>query len=221
MSDEITKAIYQRSQIGHRVGFGERPALIVIDFFMGMLRGPLGSNLDAEIAATQRLLAAAREKDLPIVHTTVRYDKGCHDGGVFLKKIPSLRVLEEGTGMSDFDPRVEPHPGEHIIVKKHQSAFFGTNLAALLTHRAVDTLIVTGCSTSGCVRATVFDACAHGYRTIIVREAVGDRSRAAHEANLFDMDAKSGDVVSLDEALAYLGRLGASPAMATPPTAVR
>ncbi|MBI3966705.1 MAG: isochorismatase family protein [Chloroflexi bacterium] len=209
MYQDGTRELYQRAQIGHRVGYGERPAVLVIDFFKGMTdpTSPLGANMDPQIEATAQLLAAARAKGVPVAHTTVIYSKGGADGGVFVKKIPSLRLMEEGSGWSEFDERVKPLPGEHVIVKKHQSAFFGTNLAPLLSHLRVDTLIVAGCTTSGCVRASCFDAQAWGFQTIVARECVTDRSQAAHEANLFDIDSKSADVEPLDRVLDYLEQL--------------
>lgn len=209
MYQDGTRELYGRAQIGHRVGFGARPAILVVDFFRGMTdpESPLGANMDAAVEAAARLLDAGRAKGVPIAHTTVIYSKGCADGGVFLKKIPSLRYMEEGSGWSAFDERVKPLPGEHVIVKKHQSAFFGTHLAPLLNHLGVDTLIVAGCTTSGCVRASCFDAQAYGFRTIVARECVTDRSNAAHEANLFDIDAKSADVEPLERVLEYLAQL--------------
>jgi nicotinamidase-related amidase len=207
MSD--TLEFYKRRGFAQRVGFGQRPALLIIDFIKAFtdLSSPLASNLDSEIAATRQLLEVARERKLPIAFTTVEYDEGFRDAGVFIKKVPSLSVLKKGSPMVEVDERLAPLPNEHVLIKKYASAFFGTSLASTLTAAGVDTLMITGCTTSGCVRASAVDSCQHGFRTIVVKEAVGDRAMEPHEANLFDIDAKYGDVVSLEDALDYLRQL--------------
>ncbi|MGH9844092.1 MAG: N-carbamoylsarcosine amidohydrolase [Blastocatellia bacterium] len=207
MTDTLT--FYQSRGFAQRVGFGARPALLIIDFIKAFtdLSSPLASNLDNEIAATQQLLDVARRLNLPIAYTTVEYDEGFRDAGVFIKKVPSLSVLRKGTPMVEVDDRLKPRADEHLLVKKYASAFFGTSLAATLTAAGVDTLLITGCTTSGCVRASAVDSCQNGFRTIVVKECVGDRALPPHEANLFDIDAKYGDVVTLEETLAYLQSL--------------
>jgi maleamate amidohydrolase len=206
MTDETTREFYQKRGLAGRVGFGKRPALLIVDFIVGFtdLRSPLASNFDSEVEATRRLLEVAREKRIPIFFTTIEYDEGYRDAGVFIKKIPSLSVLQKGSRMTEVDERIRPRPGEHVISKKYASAFFGTSLASTLTASRCDTVLITGCTTSGCVRASAVDSCQYGFHTIVVREAVGDRAQGPHEANLFDIDAKYGDVVSLSEALEYL-----------------
>jgi nicotinamidase-related amidase len=201
-----TLAFYKSRGFANRVGFGNHPALLIIDFIKGFtdLSSPLASNLDAEIAATKQLLDEARRLDLPIAFTTVAYDEGFRDAGVFIKKVPSLSVLQKGSPLVEVDDRLAPLPNEHVLVKKYASAFFGTPLAATLTAAGVDTLIIAGCTTSGCVRASAVDGCQNGFRTMVVRECVGDRAIEPHEANLFDIDAKYGDVVTLAETLDYL-----------------
>jgi nicotinamidase-related amidase len=198
--------LYQQRGFMSRVGFGTRPALLIIDFIKGFtdLNSPLASNLDAEIAATKQLLDLARAKGLPVHFTTTGYAEGATDAGVFIKKVPSLGVLKIGHEWLEIDERLAPLPHEHVWLKKYASAFFGTALAATLTAARVDTLIVTGCTTSGCVRASAVDSCQNGFRTIVVREAVGDRAQAPHEANLFDLDAKYADVESLETVVNYL-----------------
>lgn len=205
MSREETLKFYERAGLGRLVGFGERPAVICVDFFYGMTdpNFPLGTDLSAQIEATNQLLAVARRKGFPIVHTTVAYSHP-DEGGPFIKKVPGLAELKEGSHWSEFDERIKPQPTDYVIVKKYQSAFYGTNLQALLTSLKVDTTIVTGVSTSGCVRATVVDAMQGGFRVIIPRECVGDRSPEQGEANLLDMHAKNGDVLPLAEVLAVL-----------------
>jgi nicotinamidase-related amidase len=201
--------MYHQRGFANRVGFGGHPALLIIDFINAFTSSasPLGSNLDAEVAATRQLLDESRRKRFGVHFTTIAYEEGCADAGVFIKKIPSLSVLRKGDPMTDIDERLLPLPGEHVWCKKYASAFFGTALASTLTAARVDTLILTGCTTSGCIRASAVDSCQNGFRTIVVREAVGDRAQPPHEANLFDIDSKYGDVVSLEEALEYLQSL--------------
>ncbi|RMG50894.1 MAG: isochorismatase family protein [Acidobacteria bacterium] len=209
MTDEHTRELYKQRGFSARVGFGERPALLIIDFINAFtdLSSPLASNLDKEVEATRQLLVVARRKRIPIFFTTVEYDERFREAGVFIKKVPSLAVLKAGSRLVEIDERLKPEPGEHIISKRYASAFFGTPLASTLTALRVDTLLIAGCTTSGCVRASAVDSCQSGFRTIVVEEAVGDRARGPHEANLFDIDAKYGDVVSLAEALEYLNGL--------------
>jgi maleamate amidohydrolase len=208
---EDKHAIYQRAQLGHTLGYGKRPAIVVVDFQIGFTapeRSPLAGNLDAEVAATNKLIASARKKNVPVIFTVVGYDPHRQDdAGLWPEKAPSLRLLTLGSELVDLDPRLDRSPEDLVIVKKYASGFFGTYLASTLTMRAVDTVIVTGCTTSGCVRATVMDALAHGFRPIIPVEAVGDRAREPHEANLFDIGSKYGDVVATQEVIDYLDRL--------------
>ncbi len=188
------------------MGFGARPALLVVDYQRGMTdpASPLGTRMDGAIQAARRLLAAARAGRAPIHYTVVSYGAAAGDGGPFLKKMRGLALLREGTWFVELDPRLGRRPTETVWAKRGASAFFGTALAAALTAAAVDTVVVCGCTTSGCVRASVIDSCQHGFHTIVVREAVADRAAGPHEANLFDMDSKYADVVSLGEALAAL-----------------
>src|SRR5262245_47234729 len=208
---EDKHAIYQRAQLGHTLGYGKRPAIVVVDFQIGFTapeRSPLAGNLDAEVAATNKVITAARKKNVPVIFTVVGYDPHRQDdAGLWPEKAPSLRLLKLGSELVELDPRLNRSPEDLVIVKKYASGFFGTYLASTLTMRAVDTVIVTGCTTSGCVRATVMDALAHGFRPIIPVEAVGDRAQEPHEANLFDIGSKYGDVVSTQEVIDYLDRL--------------
>lgn len=206
MTDAETLAQYERKGFGRLVGFGDKPALLIIDYVKGFTDPAcdLGSNFDAEVAATREVLDAARAADIPVIYTVVMFTKGMRDAGYFVSKAPNLRNLEEGSPWCEIDPRLEPIQGEHIVVKKYASAFFGTNVGSLLTSSGRDTVIVTGCTTSGCVRASVVDSLQYGFRTIVVREGVGDRAPGPHEANLFDMHAKYADVVSKDDVLTYL-----------------
>lgn len=203
MSDQ---EMYQQRGFGNKVGFGERPALLVIDFIKGFTdtNCPLGSNLDKEIEATKKLLERFRAEKLPVHFTTTAYDEEMVSAGVFVKKVPSLAHLKLGSNWVEINERLTPISGEVVWTKQYASAFFGTSLASSLTAQKVDTLIVTGCTTSGCVRASAVDSCQNGFLTNVVRECVGDRSASAHEANLFDLDAKYADVVSLEEVEKYL-----------------
>ena len=191
---------------------GRRPALLVIDFVRAYLME--GSTLYAAAeparAAAQALLEAARRAGVPVVHTNVQYQPGGRDGGVFFRKVPALKCFEAGThpDLAAFAAGLEPVAGETVITKQYASAFFGTTLASTLTSLGVDTVLIAGVSTSGCVRASAVDACQHGFIPLVVREAVGDRHPAPHEANLFDLQAKYAEVVGLQLALEYLEGIG-------------
>ena len=193
-----------------RAGFGRRPALLVIDINLGFTdpASPLVCDLEDVVAAIRRLLDETRRAGLPVVYTTVSYDEGDRrTAAAFIDKIPALLTLEAGSRWVEIDPRIAPQPGETVLNKLFASAFYGTALSSLLAAAGCDGVIVTGASTSGCVRATVVDAIQHGYRPVVPREAVGDRNPAAHEANLYDIDAKYGDVVSTDEVVSHLEEL--------------
>jgi nicotinamidase-related amidase len=209
MDVERIREQYKRSGLVGRVGFGSRPAIVVVDFIKGLTDPsyPLGARMDAAVLATRRLLDAARAARVLIIYTTIGYEPSLLDAGVFVKKAPGLRHQILGTPAVAVDDRLAPRPDEPVLVKKYQSSFFGTPLASLLTAAGVDTCIVTGCVTSGCVRATAVDSMQHGFRTILPLECVADRAPEPHEANLLDIDSKVADVVSLEEALAYLASL--------------
>ena len=196
---------YRGAFDGH-LAFGKTPALIIIDMVMAYLEkgSPLYAGVEGALDSCGRILAAARQAQIPIFHTNVEYIKGGFDGGVFYRKIPSLKLFEKGSRLGAFSKNLAPRSGEVVITKQYASAFFGTSLAASLTANGVDTLIVTGVSTSGCVRATSIDTISHGFVPMIVREAVGDRHAQVHEANLFDIQAKYGEVVSEADILAHL-----------------
>ena len=212
MSDwqKDTLADYQNKGLAERSGFGKRPALLVVDFINGFTdpTSPLGGDFSSEVAATKDLLDVFRAAALPIAFTTIEYDADFRDAGVFIKKVPSLAVLLRGSPMCRIDDRIAPKTGEYIVSKKFASSFFGTNLDTYLRTHGVDTLVITGCTTSGCVRASAVDSLQYGYQTIVVRDACGDRAQGPHEANLFDMDAKYADVISLAEGLDYVTGLG-------------
>lgn len=212
-------ALYQERGFQRRVGFGARPALIHIDLANAWTRpGHAFScdGMDTIIPGVQRLNEAARPKGIPIVYTTTAYavtEGPNSDMGLWHRKIP-VEVLQLGTDAVAIDERIAPEPGEHVIVKKHASAFFGTHLANMLRAAGVDTVIITGVTMAGCVRHTTEDAIGYGFRPIVVRECVGDRVAGVVEWNLFDIDAKFGDVEPLETVLEYLGSVE-SPAEAT------
>jgi len=193
-----------------RAGFGERPALVVVDVNRGFTdpASPLVCDLDDCVASIARLLDAFRRAELPVVFTTVCYDDfGKQAAAVFIEKVPALLVLEPGSPWVEIDPRIAPAEGEPVLSKYFASAFFGTTLASVLASAAADTVVVTGASTSGCVRATALDAMQHGYRVVVPREAVGDRNHEAHEANLYDLDTKYADVVPVEDVLSAVEEL--------------
>jgi nicotinamidase-related amidase len=216
MSDEEARRIYERAGLGESVMLGRHPAVLVVDFSCGFTDPDctLGSDLTAEVAATKRLLDAARTKGLPVIFTTIGFEPSLKDGGLWLQKVSSLGELRIGGPWVAIDPRLEPREDETVILKKGASAFFGTNLAAVLVSQQVDSVVLCGATTSGCIRATAIDLLQYGWPTIVPRECVGDRAQAPHEANLFDIQAKYADVVSVDEAIAYIesvpGRVGAT-----------
>lgn len=192
---------------GGRGGFGHSPALAVIDMTLGFTdpESPLACDLEKPVHEISRLLETARTAEIPIVFTMVAYRESDKlTAAAFTDKVPALLTLEAGSRWAQVDPRLSPRENEPVLNKLFASGFFGTGLSSALTAAAVDTLIVTGASTSGCVRATVVDALQHGFRPIVPREAVGDRNSAAHEANLYDIDAKYGDIMSVEECIAYL-----------------
>jgi maleamate amidohydrolase len=194
---------------GHRIGFGRTPALLVVDFVRAYTEhdSPLfASGVEPAVKATVPLLQAFRASGRPVIHTTVRHTPPAFaDGGLWVRKAPVLRCFADAR-FGQVCEGVEPLEGEPVIVKQYASAFFGTSLAALLTASGIDTIVVTGCTTSGCIRASAVDGVQHGFRVIVPREAVGDRHPAPHEANLFDIDSKYGDVVSVASVLEELAR---------------
>ena len=204
-----TRESYEAKGFAARSGFGKRPGLLIVDFINGFTdpSSPLGGDFSTQLDATNALLDVFRAGSLPIAYTVIEYEPGFGDAGVFIEKVPSLSVLLRGSPMCAVDDRIAPRPGEIIISKKYASSFFGTNLDTLFRTQGVDTCVIVGCTTSGCVRASAVDSLQHGFRTIVVREGCGDRADGPHEANLFDIDAKYGDVIGLDECVDYVNGL--------------
>jgi len=189
-----------------RLPFGQRPALLLVDMVRAYFdpASPLFLGGEEVLASNRRLLDAARQAGVPVIFTNVEYAPGGADGGVFFRKVPALRCFEQGSPLGAFLPDLAPLPGELVITKRYASAFFATHLAATLTAAAIDTVVITGVSTSGCVRASALDACQNGFLPFVVREACGDRHAGPHEANLFDLQAKYAEVIDEAEACRQL-----------------
>ena len=194
---------------GGSLPFGERPALLLVDVVTAYLTpgSPLyDPRFEVALASCERLTAACRAAGVPVIFTGVSYRAGGADGGLFYRKVPALSAFLEGAPGGAFPATLQPAPDEVVVTKQYASAFFGTSLAATLTSMRVDTLLVTGFSTSGCVRASALDALQHGFAPFVVAEACGDRHAAPHDANLFDLSKKYAEVVSEAQALALIDR---------------
>jgi len=204
MSEELTENY--RGAFDGSLGFGKAPALILVDFVAAYFveSSPLYAGVEAELASALRIRGAARAAGIPVIYTNVVYQKGGTDGGVFYRKVPALEVFEVGNPLGGWPEGLEPGNDEQVISKQYPSAFFGTSLAETLSQNSIDTLIITGVTTSGCVRATCVDAMSYGFVPIVVADACGDRHAAPQEANLFDMNAKYADVVDEHTVIEYL-----------------
>ena len=200
---------YERGGFNKSLQPGSRPALLIIDFVEAYLNpaSPLYAGVEQARDDAVRMLRASRAARIPIIHTNVVYQPGGRDGGVFFRKVPALSCFEAGAhpDWAAFAKGLEPLAGETIISKQYASAFFGTSLAPTLTALGIDTVLIAGLSTSGCIRASAVDCCQQGFIPIVVREAVGDRAAGPHESNLFDLQAKYAEVMSLTTVLGYLG----------------
>ena len=192
----------------NRIGFGKTPALILVDFVQAYFDKSCDLYADVEDALQSaiRLRNAARQAGALVIYTNVVYHQSAINGGRFYEKAKPLRHFIEGSPMGEWPEGLEPSEDELIISKQYPSAFFGTSLASTLTAAGIDTLLITGLTTSGCIRATCIDCCSHGFIPIVVEEACGDRHQDPHQANLFDMNAKYADVVKEMEAIDYLAR---------------
>ncbi len=199
---------YREAGFGRALQPGSHPALLIVDFVRAYLDPdcPLYAGVEDTLAQCRQLLARARAAGIPVLHTNVAFMPGGIDGGVFYRKVGALRCLDRGSPFGEFADGLEPLEGEPVVTKQYASAFFGTSLASTLTSLGVDTVFIAGLTTSGCIRASAVDAVQHGFLPFVVREAVGDRDPAPHEANLFDLQAKYAEVISLEAALGYLAR---------------
>jgi maleamate amidohydrolase len=194
------------SPFGGGLGWGSRPALVLIDMMRAYFTpgSPFDLGSAAAVEGCAALLASARSAGIPVLHTRVRYNADLSDGGLFVRKVPALALLASdlASDLGEFVGELEPGPGEVVVVKQYASAFFGTSLAATLTAKGIDTTVIAGVSTSGCVRASATDALQHGFRPLVVADACGDRTAAVHDANLFDLQAKYADVTTVAEVVA-------------------
>jgi nicotinamidase-related amidase len=197
---------YRAAGFNRRLGFGPRPAVLVVDMCRAYFEpaSPLFLDTPGVVTACAELVGAARNATVPVLWTRVEYEPGGGDGGVFYRKVGALTVFERGGGLGDWVDGLAPTDGEIVVTKQYASAFFGTSLAATLTSQAIDTVVICGVSTSGCVRASALDACQHGFVPIVVEDACGDRDASVHAANLFDLDAKYADVEDLATVLGHL-----------------
>lgn len=201
-------ADYVAAGFGGRLPFGDRPALLVVDVCRAYLdpASPLYAGVEDALASNARLVDAARLAGVPVIFTRVLYQAGGLDGGLFYRKVPALKAYLPGSPLGDFPEGFGPRADEVVVVKQYASAFFGTSLAATLSALRIDTVMVTGFSTSGCVRATALDALQHGFVPYVIREACGDRDPRPHDASLFDLQAKYAEVVNEADALALMAR---------------
>ncbi|MDW7740583.1 MAG: isochorismatase family protein [Bacillota bacterium] len=202
---EQVKKLYQSKGIGKKIGFGEKPSILVVDYQQGFTHKicPLGSDYDKEIENTRLLLDAARYNNIPRFFTVNGFND-IKDAGIWGEKIESNKYLIFESLWTSLDDRLGRLENEPVIKKNFPSSFFGTSLITRLISAGSDTLIIVGCTTSGCVRATVVDAVSHGFRVIIPEECVGDRHEIPHRVSLFDIESKYGDVVTTDETIEYL-----------------
>lgn len=199
---------YAAAGFGGRLRFGNTPVLLIVDVVMAYLdpNSPLYAGVEDALASNERLAAAARAAGVPVIFTNVVYEPGGIDGGMFFRKVAALKAFERGSTDGAFPPTLQPHPGEMVLSKQYPSAFFGTSLAPTLHAAGIDTVMITGFSTSGCVRATALDALCHGFAPFVIREACGDRDERPHDQNLFDMAAKMAEVVSESDAIILMQR---------------
>lgn len=202
----MSEDVYQKQQFGQTVGLGRMPALLVVDFVNGFIDPDIlgGGNISDAVAQTKPLLAFFRAARLPVVFTRIVYADDGADAGMWCRKVPRLRDLTESAMASQVVDALAPRDGELVIRKTQASAFFGTHLAAHLVAKGVDTIVLSGCTTSGCIRASAIDAMSMNYRVTVARDCVGDRALGPHEANLFDMGQKYADLLTGAEIALHL-----------------
>ena len=204
--------VYRQQGFGQAIGRGKRPALLIVDFVNGFLDPAIfgGGNIVEAAEQTRPLLEAARSNGLPIVFTRIVYSEDGSDAGVWCEKAPRLKTLTESAAASQVVDFLAPRVGELVVRKTQASAFFGTELSSYLTYKGVDSVIIAGCTTSGCVRATVVDAISYNFRPVVVSDCVGDRASGPHEANLFDIGQKYADLIDRNEVVRWLSALANS-----------
>lgn len=197
---------YAAAGFGNNLGFGQRPALLIIDFVVAYLdpTSPLYAAVEEALKVNEILLAAARKANIPVIFTNVEYMPGGINGGHFYRKVKGLKCFDRGNPLGEFPPSLMPRADEVVVTKQYASAFFGTSLLPTLVSQGIDTIIITGLSTSGCVRASALDALQHGFIPIVVRDACGDRQASIHDSNLFDLQAKYADVVTSGDVMRWI-----------------
>jgi maleamate amidohydrolase len=210
----MLNADYLEAGFGRALTPGPRPALVLIDFAAAYFveGSPLYAGVESARASAARVRDAARAAGIPVIFTRVDYSEDGHEGGMFFRKIGALKCFVRGNPLAEFTPELEPLPGDRVLTKHYPSSFMGTAFASQLMAQGIDTLIITGLSTSGCVRATAVDALALGFVPVVVAEAVGDRDARVHEANMFDLAAKTAEVMSEAEVIKYIQGLAAEKA---------
>lgn len=206
-----THADYAAAGFGGSLPWGQHPALLLVDFAAAYFRtdSPLYAGVESERAVAVRLADAARAAGIPVIFTRVRYEPGVsgQDGGLFYRKVPALKLFDAGSPFADFTPELAPKPGDLVVTKQYPSSFFRTGLAGLLRDRGVDTLLIAGLSTSGCVRASAVDALCEGFVPVVIADACGDRDPGVQAANLFDLAAKTANVVLSPAVFDYLAQV--------------
>ncbi len=209
-SVENLEADYLSAGFGNPLGWGRRPAVLIVDMCEAYVQAdsPLFANAQGAYDAAAELVAAARDAQCPVLWSRVEYQPGGADGGLFYRKIGALRCFDRGNPLGEFTKTLNPADGDVVVTKQYASAFFGTSLATTLTASGVDTVVIGGVSTSGCVRATALDALQHGFIPVVVADACADRDPRPHHANLFDLAAKYADVVDLASAISHLSSPG-------------
>ena len=207
MSDK--EAIYSKSKLGGKVGFGKRPAIIVIDLQKGFTLPDAiaGGDMTETVENVNELTEAAREKNVKVIYTRVGYEKGGMDLGVFGHKAFVLRDFTRDTSDYEMDDRLKIHEGDIIYEKHWPSVFFGTHLVQMMTTMHIDTCILTGCTTAGCVYASCVDSCSYGYRTVVVEDGVADRAQDTHKMFLWNMGQKYADIMSVKETIAEIEKI--------------
>lgn len=205
---EFELDVFRQQGFGQTMGIGRRPALVVVDFVVAFDDPKMfgGGNIHEAVLRTVDLLTFFRKNQLPIAFTRYVYSEDGSDSNLLTAKIPSLKVLTESNPAGHVVPQLKPLSGELIVRKRNASAFFQTDFSSWLARHSVDTLVITGCVTSGCVRATAVDSLGYGYRPIVVSDCVGDRALGPHEASLFDMMQKYADLMKRDELIDALSR---------------
>jgi len=201
-------AFYAERGYSSRVGAGRRPALLVIDFSLAFTGGKSefpGGRFDQEVGQALRLANAFRRAALPVMFTTIAYDDPVSESGWWGVKVPWLHHCKTGSPLVEIDPRLQRQPDEAVIVKRFPSSFFQTDLDQRLKKHGCDTLVIAGCTTSVCVRATTLDAMQHGYRALLAAEAIGEFDAGIHALNLKDLDSRYADVISVNHLVDYVG----------------